>query len=63
MHARQIHLQYVKGHAGIEGNEGADQLANVGATMAEESERDWDKLLDVLQDEADKVRTFCFCSA
>ncbi|KAI0779253.1 hypothetical protein C8Q74DRAFT_1258028 [Fomes fomentarius] len=54
---QKIHLQYVKGHAGIEGNEGADQLANIGAMMAEESERDWGKLLDVLQDEADKVRT------
>ncbi len=30
----RIHLQYIKGH-------GADQLANIGATMAEESERDW----------------------
>ncbi|KAI0779265.1 hypothetical protein C8Q74DRAFT_1258069 [Fomes fomentarius] len=38
---QKIHLQYVKGYAGIEGNEGADQLANVGAMMAEESERDW----------------------
>ena len=35
----------MKGHAGEEGNEGADYLANVGATMGELSERDWDALI------------------
>ncbi|KAI0646029.1 ribonuclease H-like domain-containing protein [Trametes meyenii] len=45
---QKIHLQYIKGHAGHEGNEGADRLANVGATMPEETERDWDALLSAL---------------
>ncbi|KAI1783131.1 hypothetical protein LXA43DRAFT_904188 [Ganoderma leucocontextum] len=45
-----IHLQYVKGHAGEEGNEGADYQANLGATMGELPERDWDALIETLGD-------------
>lgn len=41
----QIHLQYIKGHAGHEGNEGADRQANIGATMPLEPERDWEALM------------------
>lgn len=38
-------MEYVKGHAGIEGNEGADQLANKGCTFPEVSkEPDWTNL-------------------
>ncbi|KAI0635492.1 ribonuclease H-like domain-containing protein [Trametes polyzona] len=43
---QKVHLQYIKGHAGHEGNEGADQLANVGATLPSDPERDWVALLD-----------------
>ena len=34
-------MTYVEGHAGIEGNEGADRLANFGAGLGPEEERDW----------------------
>ena len=47
---QKVHLQYVKGHAGIEGNEGADRLANYGATMAMLPERDWEMLINTLDD-------------
>ena len=46
----------MKGHAGEEGNEGADYLANVGATMGEVPERDWDTLIDTLGDGSKGVR-------
>ncbi|KAI0762190.1 ribonuclease H-like domain-containing protein [Trametes elegans] len=46
LEGQKVHLQYIKGHAGHEGNEGADRLANVGATMPQEPERNWEALLD-----------------
>ena len=52
-----MHLQYVKGHAGEEGNEGADWLANQGALRPEESERDWDTLIDGLDAVGGEVRS------
>ena len=39
---QKVKFVYVKGHAGIEGNEGADRQANLGATMEVQAERDWD---------------------
>ncbi len=55
----QVHLQYVKGHAGIEGNEGADYCANQGAVLPQEPERDWDALVDDLQNVIAEVRSSC----
>ncbi|KIJ22189.1 hypothetical protein PAXINDRAFT_65542 [Paxillus involutus ATCC 200175] len=55
LHARRttsqtVEFKHVRGHVGIEGNEAADQLANVGATKPVLPERDWEKLeAEVLQ--------------
>ena len=38
---QHVEFEHVYGHVGIEGNEGADRLANVGATRPERSELDW----------------------
>lgn len=36
-----VKLEHVRGHAGDPGNEGADELATIGASMPELPERDW----------------------
>ncbi|KAF5392457.1 hypothetical protein D9757_002213 [Collybiopsis confluens] len=41
---QKVFLEYVKGHSGNQGNDGADYLANVGTTKKEEEEKDWDSL-------------------
>ncbi|KAK7063903.1 ribonuclease H-like domain-containing protein [Favolaschia claudopus] len=41
---QKVRLQYVKGHVGITGNEGADRQANLGAQDPPMKERDWAKL-------------------
>ena len=46
----------MKGHAGETGNEGADQLANIGATMSEQPERDWEALVDSMEGVSVNVR-------
>ncbi|KAF5384883.1 hypothetical protein D9615_001108 [Tricholomella constricta] len=38
-----VHLQYVKGHSGDRGNDGADAQANLGALLPPVPERDWAK--------------------
>ncbi|KAG7099877.1 hypothetical protein E1B28_001679 [Marasmius oreades] len=38
---QKVRLVYVKGHAGIEGNEGADYLANLGTLSGPVEERSW----------------------
>ncbi|KAJ3018311.1 hypothetical protein NUW54_g370 [Trametes sanguinea] len=45
LNSRQVHLQYIKGHAGHEGNEGVDRIANLGATLPLQPERDWKALM------------------
>ncbi len=41
---QQVRLEYVRGHVGEEGNEGADALAVHGAKLQEVEEPDWDAL-------------------
>ncbi|KAN0100219.1 Ribonuclease H-like domain containing protein [Tylopilus felleus] len=42
--SQTVEFKHVRGHVGIEGNEAADQLANLGATQPMVPERDWEKL-------------------
>lgn len=49
LHARRttsqtIEFKHVQGHAGLEGNEAADQLANIGVSQLPLPERDWEQL-------------------
>ncbi|KAH9992197.1 ribonuclease H-like domain-containing protein [Russula compacta] len=41
---QQVKLEYVRGHSGEVGNEGADALAACGARLHEVEEPDWDRL-------------------
>lgn len=44
LYGQQVRFQYVKGHSGEEGNEGADAQANKGTLLSAVPERDWDAL-------------------
>lgn len=48
---QQVRLEHVRGHAGEEGNEGADALAVSGTRLQEVEEPDWDALRLVLEKE------------
>lgn len=41
---QQIRFQYVRGHSGDPGNEGADAQANIGATLPPLPEKDWEAM-------------------
>jgi ribonuclease HI len=41
---QNVQLRHVKGHSGVQGNEGADNLAALGTNMPVLMEPDWDRL-------------------
>lgn len=53
---QQVRLEYVRGHAGEVGNEGADALAVHGAKLHEVEEPDWDALRLGLDEETAPAR-------
>ncbi|KIK70443.1 hypothetical protein GYMLUDRAFT_273634 [Collybiopsis luxurians FD-317 M1] len=52
---QKVSLQHVKGHSNDEGNDGADDLANVGTTMEEEEEKDWDALREAYDGKVEQL--------
>lgn len=53
--SQKVRLQWVKGHAGEEGNEGADRLAVLGCMESAVADREWEALRKTLQDKIDEV--------
>lgn len=53
---QQVRLQYVRGHVGEVGNEGADALAVRGTKLNEVEEPDWDTLRFRLVEEPEPKR-------
>jgi hypothetical protein len=45
----KVRLQHVKGHAGEEGNDGADGLANLGCGMSVVGEKDWEAMENIVR--------------
>ncbi|KAI0073219.1 ribonuclease H-like protein, partial [Panus rudis PR-1116 ss-1] len=46
---QRVEFEYVPGHSGYEGNEGADYLANCGSQMESIEEPDWDALREEVE--------------
>jgi len=46
---QKVQLQYVRGHVGVVGNEGADLLAVRGTALPPIAERDWSGLIHNLK--------------
>lgn len=46
---QRVHIEYVKGHSGDVGNDGADLMANRGCTMPLLADRNWKELEDDLE--------------
>jgi ribonuclease HI len=53
---QQVRLEYVRGHVGEVGNEGADALAVRGTKLHEVDEPDWDALRLRLDEEPESKR-------
>ncbi|KAG6874387.1 hypothetical protein C0995_015123 [Termitomyces sp. Mi166 len=51
-----VHMEYVKGHSGDRGNDGADAEANKGALLPPVSERDWTKAKQELLEQFEEER-------
>lgn len=50
-----VKIEYVKGHSGNVGNDGADALAVAGCDLPEEPERDWVELKSTYKLEKDSA--------
>ncbi|KAF9566924.1 ribonuclease H-like protein [Agrocybe pediades] len=48
---QKVRFEYVEGHSGEVGNDGADEMANIGVTKPELPDRDWDTEWKRLEDE------------
>ncbi|THV06488.1 hypothetical protein K435DRAFT_848971 [Dendrothele bispora CBS 962.96] len=52
---QRVRIDYVKGHSGDVGNDGADAQANIGATKCEVEERDWGQLEEHYKKEVRRI--------
>lgn len=52
---QKVKLEYVKGHSGDVGNDGADAMANQGALLPDTPERDWEALEQQLVEQFNEI--------